>query len=107
MTKTVSGCVDICSNLVVREKLIKAMQDAEDIYTGEIKYSYSVANTVTGANAGGFVGMNTEQSLISNSYAFDNNISGNVSVGGFVGVNTDNSDYVGSYSVIKCKIQNA
>ena len=36
MTKNVSGCVDICSDLVVRERLIKAMQEAEDIYTGEI-----------------------------------------------------------------------
>lgn len=43
MTKTVSGCVDICSDLVVREKLIKAMQDAEDIYTGEI-YEYKTLN---------------------------------------------------------------
>ena len=39
MTKAVSGCADICSDLVVREKLIKAMQEAEDIYTGEI-YDY-------------------------------------------------------------------
>ena len=39
MTKAVSGCADICSDLVVREKLIKAMQEAEDIYTGEI-YEY-------------------------------------------------------------------
>lgn len=43
MTKTVSGCVDICSDLVVREKLVKAMQDAEDIYTGEI-YEYKTLN---------------------------------------------------------------
>lgn len=33
--KTINGCVDVCKDLVVREKLIKAMQDAEDIYTGE------------------------------------------------------------------------
>ena len=43
MTKTVSGCVDICCDLVVREKLVKAMQDAEDIYTGEI-YEYKTLN---------------------------------------------------------------
>ena len=39
MIKAVSGCVDKCNDLVVREKLIKAMQEAEDIYTGEI-YEY-------------------------------------------------------------------
>ncbi len=43
MLKTVSGCVDICRDLVVREKLIKAMQEAEDIYTGEI-YKYKDLN---------------------------------------------------------------
>ena len=43
MLKTVSGCVDTCRDLVVREKLIKAMQDAEDIYTGEI-YEYKTLN---------------------------------------------------------------
>lgn len=43
MLKTVSGCVDTCRDLVVREKLIKAMQEAEDIYTGEI-YEYKTLN---------------------------------------------------------------
>ena len=43
MLKTVSGCVDTCRDLVVREKLIKAMQEAEDIYTGEI-YEYKILN---------------------------------------------------------------
>ncbi len=43
MTKTVSDCVDVCRDLVVREKLVKAMQEAEDIYTGEI-YEYKTLN---------------------------------------------------------------
>ena len=36
-------CYKKMYNLVVREKLIKAMQDAEDIYTGEI-YEYKTLN---------------------------------------------------------------
>ena len=43
MTNTVSDCADVCCDLVVRKKLIKAMQDAEDIYTGEI-YEYKALN---------------------------------------------------------------
>ena len=43
MTNTVNDCADICSDLVVKEKLVKAMQDAEDIYTGEI-YEYKALN---------------------------------------------------------------
>ena len=43
MLKNVSGCVDTCRDLIVREKLIKAMQEAEDIYTGEI-YEYKTLN---------------------------------------------------------------
>ena len=43
MLKNVSSCVDICRDLVVRDRLIKAMQEAEDIYTGEI-YEYKTLN---------------------------------------------------------------
>jgi len=43
MLKNVSRCVDICRDLVVRDRLIKAMQEAEDIYTGEI-YEYKTLN---------------------------------------------------------------
>ncbi len=39
LQKTISGCVGVCKDLVVREKLIKAVQEAEDIYTGE-EYEY-------------------------------------------------------------------
>ena len=36
---TITECIETGRDLVVREKLIKAMQEAEDIYTGEI-YEY-------------------------------------------------------------------
>ena len=36
---TLTECVETGQDLVVREKLIKAQQEAEDIYTGEI-YEY-------------------------------------------------------------------
>ncbi len=39
MQNVVSSCVDECKDLVLRKKLIKAMQDAEGIYTGE-EYEY-------------------------------------------------------------------
>ncbi len=43
MQKTVNGCIEECRDLVVREKLVKVMQDAEDIYTGE-EYEYKDLN---------------------------------------------------------------
>ena len=36
---TITECIETGRDLVVREKLIKAQQEAEDIYTGEI-YEY-------------------------------------------------------------------
>ena len=36
MQNAVINCVDICKDPVIKNKLIKAQQDAEDIYTGEI-----------------------------------------------------------------------
>ena len=39
MQNVVSSCVDECEDLVLRKKLIKAMQDAEGIYTDE-EYEY-------------------------------------------------------------------
>lgn len=39
----VADCIDICRDLVVREKLIKVLQDAEDIYSGEM-YAYKDLN---------------------------------------------------------------
>lgn len=39
MLKSIDGCIAECRDLVVREKLIKVMQDAEDIYSGE-EYEY-------------------------------------------------------------------
>ena len=36
---TITECIETGQDLVVREKLIKAQQEAEDIYTGEI-YEY-------------------------------------------------------------------
>ena len=39
LQKTITECIGECRDLVVREKLIKAQQESEDIYTGEI-YDY-------------------------------------------------------------------
>lgn len=33
---SVIECVDICKDPIIKEKLIKAQQEAEDIYTGEV-----------------------------------------------------------------------
>lgn len=35
MQSAVVECADICKDPIVKEKLIKAQQDAEDVYTGE------------------------------------------------------------------------
>ena len=40
---TITECIETGRELVVREKLIKAQQEAEDIYTGEI-YEYKTLN---------------------------------------------------------------
>ena len=40
---TITECIETGRDLVVREKLIKAQQEAEDIYTGEI-YEYKTLN---------------------------------------------------------------
>ena len=40
---TITECIETGWDLVVREKLIKAQQEAEDIYTGEI-YEYKTLN---------------------------------------------------------------
>ena len=43
LQRTVTDCVGECRDLVVRERLIKAQQESEDIYTGEI-YDYKELN---------------------------------------------------------------
>ncbi len=44
LQKTITSCINESRDLVVREKLIKAQQGAEDIYTGEI-YDYKELNS--------------------------------------------------------------
>ncbi len=36
LQKTVIECADICKDPIIKEKLIKVQQEAEDIYTGEV-----------------------------------------------------------------------
>ena len=36
MQNAVIDCAEICNDPIVKQKLIKAQQDAEDIYTGEV-----------------------------------------------------------------------
>ena len=36
LQNTVIECADICKDPVIKEKLIKVQQEAEDIYTGEV-----------------------------------------------------------------------
>ena len=36
MQNAVIECADMCKDLVIKEKLIKIQQEAEDIYTGEV-----------------------------------------------------------------------
>ena len=40
---TITECIKTCQDFVVREKLMKIQQEAEDIYTGEI-YDYKELN---------------------------------------------------------------
>ena len=39
LQSTITECIAMCRDFTVREKLIKAQQDAEDVYTGEV-YEY-------------------------------------------------------------------
>ncbi len=43
LQRTITECIAVCRDLVVKEKLIKVQQETEDIYTGEI-YEYKDLN---------------------------------------------------------------